>query len=96
MALVPIVLAWLALIWFVLALCRSARIGDLQLQSEELARAAARESEIAAMRSRDASPAVLSSRDRGAGVPSARPQRPPSRATRPAASAVAQVAGGQR
>jgi hypothetical protein len=80
MALVPIVLAWLVLMCFVLALCRSARAGDLQSCGEEPAGASA--SEVTVARNPGAPARALPSRGDVAGAPPARVQRFPRRTVR--------------
>jgi hypothetical protein len=81
MALVPIVLAWLALMCFVLALCRSARAGDLQSCGEDPIRMSSPE----AAAERDSRPPARTLPPRGiaADVEPVRVQRPLRRAVRP-------------
>jgi hypothetical protein len=93
MALVPIALVWLALMWFVFALCRSARMGDRQLHGEQLTRAAS--NEAIAARDRGAPAKALSSPGGRAGVLPARAQRVPRRAARPSRG-LARTAGARR
>ena len=93
MALVPIVLAWIVLLCFVLALCRSARAGDLQSCGEESTGVG--EPEVTVTRNPAATARALPSRGVAVDAPPARAQRPLRRTVRPQQE-LAQAVAAQR